>query len=689
MRINQPTTGTETRVPEGSFLYSRTDLKGRIVEVNDDFAAISGFSRDELIGQPHNLVRHPDMPEEAFGDLWLALKDNRTWNGFVKNRRKDGGYYWVHAFVSPVREDGKVVGYQSVRRCPDPAITRKLEGDYAKIRRAAGKGSLTVADGRVLRKGWAGALARLSFAGRARLVLLALVLFQAVLIGKLLLDSDTATASLKGLYADRLIPTHQLAQVRSAMLDLQLMVAGAQTGQDGAARLEKDRKQWKDNWQAYIATTLVADESRLIRELTPLLEQFDKRLERIGTQLQAGNAAAVQAESSALGKDYASIEPLLGQLVEIQQQVGSQVITDHESLQRRNLWTAGTLVLLVMMALVLIFLALQRLGRDLDSLCRTMTATEQDGDLRRISSVSRGDEIGRIASAYNAMMANIQAIMLGVLAASRQVLEQSGQLAGSSQQVADGAARSSEAASSTAAAVEQVTVAINEVAANVGSAAQVARQGSEEAERGRKTAGQAADEVAKLAETVSATIQTMGKLVHSSEEIGSIAVVIKEIADQTNLLALNAAIEAARAGEQGRGFAVVADEVRKLAERTTGATGQISGIITALKEETRHAVSAVQTGDVQVRNGVDLARSAQQALTSILGSTRHSLDLVGDIELATREQSSAAESISRNVEQIAQMSEESAASVSTIADSSRQLAAVADVLRRQLSMVKV
>ncbi|NML27120.1 methyl-accepting chemotaxis protein [Zoogloea dura] len=686
MRINQPTTGIETRVPEGSFLYSRTDLKGRIVEVNDDFAAISGFSRDELIGQPHNLVRHPDMPAEAFGDLWVALKDNRTWNGFVKNRRKDGGYYWVHAFVSPVREDGKVVGYQSVRRCPDPKVTRKLEGDYARIRNAAGKGSLTVADGRVLRKGWAGALARLSFAARARLVLLALVLLQAVLIGKLLLDSDTATSSLKGLYADRLIPTHQLAQVRSAMLDLQLMAAGGQAGQ---ARFEKDRKQLKDNWQAYIATTLVADESKLIRELTPLLEQFDNRLERVGAQIQAGNVPAIQAEASALGKDYAPIEPLLGQLIGIQQQVGSQVIADNEGLQHRNLWTAGALVLLVMVALTLIFMALQRLGRDLDSLCRTMTATEQDGDLRRISSVSRGDEIGRIASAYNAMMANIQAIMLGVQAASRQVLEQSGQLAGSSQQVADGAARSSEAASSTAAAVEQVTVAINEVAENVGTAAQVARQGSEEAERGRKTAGQAADEVAKLAETVSATIQTMGKLVHSSEEIGSIAVVIKEIADQTNLLALNAAIEAARAGEQGRGFAVVADEVRKLAERTTGATGQISGIIMALKEETRHAVSAVQTGDVQVRNGVDLARSAQQALISILGSTRHSLDLVGEIELATREQSSAAESISRNVEQIAQMSEESAAAVNTIADSSRQLAAVADVLRRQLSMVKV
>lgn len=108
MRINQPVTSIETEVPEGRFIHSRTDLKGRIVEANDLFVELSGYSREELLGQPHNIIRHPDMPVEAFADLWDYLKRGESWRGYVKNRRKDGGFYWVEAFASPVRENGQV-----------------------------------------------------------------------------------------------------------------------------------------------------------------------------------------------------------------------------------------------------------------------------------------------------------------------------------------------------------------------------------------------------------------------------------------------------------------------------------------------------------------------------------------------------------------------------------------------------
>src|SRR3990167_3012748 len=111
MRSNLPVTQQEYLLPDGMTIVSRTDLKGRITYINSDFVEASGFVESELIGQPHNLVRHPDMPEEAFADLWLTLKDGRPWTGLVKNRRKNGDHYWVVANATPVREGDSVVGY--------------------------------------------------------------------------------------------------------------------------------------------------------------------------------------------------------------------------------------------------------------------------------------------------------------------------------------------------------------------------------------------------------------------------------------------------------------------------------------------------------------------------------------------------------------------------------------------------
>ena len=148
MKINMPVTQAETRLPEGAFIYSRTDLKGVIVEVNDIFAQISAFEPAEMVGQSHNIVRHPDMPPAAFEDMWRDLKRGRPWRGVVKNRRKDGGYYWVVANVSPVRENGQVVGYQSVRGAPTREEIAAADAAYARIR--AGDKKLAVEHGRVV-----------------------------------------------------------------------------------------------------------------------------------------------------------------------------------------------------------------------------------------------------------------------------------------------------------------------------------------------------------------------------------------------------------------------------------------------------------------------------------------------------------------------------------------------------------
>lgn len=138
-------TDVETVVPDDAFIYSRTDLKGLIVEANDAFCQLSGYSVDEMLGQPHNIVRHPDMPKEAFADLWRTVQEGRPWQGLVKNRRKDGGFYWVIANASPVRENGRIVGYQSLRYKPSRDLIRVVAPVYARI--LAGNSGLYVEDG--------------------------------------------------------------------------------------------------------------------------------------------------------------------------------------------------------------------------------------------------------------------------------------------------------------------------------------------------------------------------------------------------------------------------------------------------------------------------------------------------------------------------------------------------------------
>lgn len=135
MKTNLPITNVETLLPEGEFIfYSSTDLKGVIVEANEAFAKISNFTREEMIGQSHNMVRHPDIPPEAFADMWRDLKRRRPWRGVVKNRRKDGGFYWVVASVSSVRENGQVVGYQSACSRPSREEIAAAEGAYKRIK---------------------------------------------------------------------------------------------------------------------------------------------------------------------------------------------------------------------------------------------------------------------------------------------------------------------------------------------------------------------------------------------------------------------------------------------------------------------------------------------------------------------------------------------------------------------------
>ena len=144
MKINLPVTQTEVEMPEGAVLVSTTDTQGRITHCNRAFVQISGFSYDELLGQPHHLVRHPDMPSEAYADMWSTIGRGRPWSGIVKNRCKNGDFYWVQANVSPVMEGGKPAGYMSVRLKPTRDQVREAEQLYRRPIMAAFHGLFSV-----------------------------------------------------------------------------------------------------------------------------------------------------------------------------------------------------------------------------------------------------------------------------------------------------------------------------------------------------------------------------------------------------------------------------------------------------------------------------------------------------------------------------------------------------------------
>lgn len=182
MRTNLPVSNTEFLLKDGMSLVSKTDTKGRILYVNPAFIEASGFEEEELIGKPHNLIRHPDMPEQAFGDMWQTLKMGLPWTGLVKNRRKNGEFYWVNANVTPVRENNQVVAYMSVRSKPSRAEVDGAAKIYARFKAGQAKG-LAVRRGAVVATGLLGKLASLKNTGLNARIGLSMGAIMAVVLG--------------------------------------------------------------------------------------------------------------------------------------------------------------------------------------------------------------------------------------------------------------------------------------------------------------------------------------------------------------------------------------------------------------------------------------------------------------------------------------------------------------------------
>jgi len=306
----------------------------------------------------------------------------------------------------------------------------------------------------------------------------------------------------------------------------------------------------------------------------------------------------------------------------------------------------------------------------------------RDLDFTQRIKITRLDELGGAADAFNKLTERLQANLKAIAAGAHSVASSANQMATTSSQVATASHQQSEAASGMAATVEEMTVSINHVADRAQEANRLSSESGKLAISGETIIGQTADDIQNIATTVNAAAELIHGLEKHSQEISNVVQVIKDVADQTNLLALNAAIEAARAGEQGRGFAVVADEVRKLAERTASSTQEITGTIDTMRNGASRAVLSMREVADKVAQGVERAQEANASIKQIGESSRSAVGMVEEIAAAIREQGSATNNIATQVERIAQMSEESSAAAGNSSQSAKDLDRLATEMQK-------
>ncbi|PWI34306.1 aerotaxis receptor Aer [Vibrio albus] len=495
MKNNQPVTQKEQRFLSSEDLVSVTDLDGKIKYINDAFLSISGFTKKELIGQDHHIVRHPDMPPAAFADLWKTVRTGEPWRGMVKNRCKNGDYYWVDAFVTPIIRSGTVIGYQSVRSEPSRSRVAEAEALYAKMRAN---------------------------------------------------------------------PSMRLPKLP------------------------------------------------LVRRIT------HKQVMTIASLINLITLAAVMALSL-------PSSPILSSLLII------------PALMTVFLWwrtTTGILKPLVYIR--------ERL-RDLSS-----------GNYNQPIELNRMDEIGRCLAGVKLVQARNKTILGQVIKSSQDLIDSAEELSSTSQSMLTNMQVQSSHTEQVATAMNEMSATVKEVSGNAQNSSDKTTDAHNTVLEGDNVVTNALYAMEAFSQELKKTTLQMNTLSTESEQISQITDVISDIADQTNLLALNAAIEAARAGEQGRGFAVVADEVRNLAQRTQGATQEIRTMLDALSSGIQQSASTIETNNDEAQQTLKKVASSKEIFAEIAGDMTMINDMSIQIATAAEEQSQVAVDMSRNIESISE-----------------------------------
>lgn len=498
------------------------------------------------------------------------------------------------------------------------------------------------------------------------------------------------------IYDDRVVPLTQLKRIVDGYTAIINAINKADNGlvnpAEALAELRHGQETIKDNWATYTHGALNEEERAAVEATESLFPETD------GIIVEAADILSDMGESLQFDEDgdtlitnyngdlFEYVDPISEQisaLIEIQLRIAEQERFDAQA-EYDNAFTLSMIIGGAALLVLVIsgFLVGRSISSPLKELRQLIETADRDQDLTVTVRVKQNDEIGQVASAFQRMIDRFRDIIGDVRTTSEQLQSNSSNLTNTTELTREGVAVQTRETDQVATATTEMTHAIEEVSRNAKQAADSANEANSETVEGTQVLELAIRSINSLSARIHNASEVINDVATDSAAIGSVLDVIRGIAEQTNLLALNAAIEAARAGEQGRGFAVVADEVRSLAQRTQESTQEIQEMIERLQDGTQNAVKTMAEGTGEMERTVVEAEKAGSSLAAIASAISLISEMNTQIAAATEEQMSVSQEISRNVVSISDVAKSSEQSVEEVDRASSELNAVADRLAK-------